>query len=233
MGTCQRALLVRAVRAPQCFRLVGIAVALGFSAHLVCLAASSAIWSWLVWVALTPFLLVLRRVGPRGGLAVGLWWGMCMGVCRLALAGLPVTAVDIAMPGLGFGLFAAAVCLLSRRIGFSPVIVALLWVGTELGLDVLGWHDGLLVASLASGPLLTWIGAVLGTALITFLIVWTNAQVVELLESVVELVRTVRAQQLLVHLVAACTWCRRIYGIPQTLLWMHEGGARAPPRVVC
>lgn len=155
-----------------------LAAALTGSAACVSIAAASPSTPWLAWLALLPLLAMTRRQSLRQAWLGGVWWGLsffaiasspaCGGLLK---ASVPAAALLIVLPG-GFTLAGA---WLNRRLGFSPLLMALGWMGLELALQPLGLRHGLLAATQGDGALMHMVGGLLGYTFVAFLIAYANA----------------------------------------------------------
>lgn len=138
------------------------------------------------WLALVPLFVVIRRCRAGGAmLAGGLWglavwvftWGAGEAVGRDLLSVSLLTTVPAVYACLGAGL--------TRRIGFSPFVLGVGWMGVELAVHPAGLRLGLLAAGTQSDVgLLQWVAHALGYALVAFAVAYVNALVLEVLAPV-------------------------------------------------
>jgi len=170
-------------RRPHGLRSVSLCVALILSAALTAVSLRLSAAHWLAWVSLLPLFQAIRTLRrPMAAMAGGLW-----GVCLFLFAGhgpAPVIEPSVfsfamltTMPTLYAGLGA----LLTRRIGFNPLVLALGWVGVELAFRPLGLPLGLLAGTQSGGPVAHWTGKLLGYVLVAFLVAVANASLLALL----------------------------------------------------
>lgn len=147
------------------------------SAALLSLALRSHGQPWLGWLVLLPLFAAIRTCRVVGALASGALWGLS----------LYVFSVDVPESGVSEGLrslvlltavpaiYACVGSVLTRRIGFSPFVLGVSWMGVELGLESLGLHNGLLAGLQGDGTPVHWVGNALGYVLVAFLVAYVNA----------------------------------------------------------
>ncbi len=163
-----------------------LAASLAVSAFLMSLALAEPRWRWLGWVTLLPLLLSLRFLLPPMAFVAGGFWGICVGFF------LEFESVAIDSPWLGSylaqcfvpALYCALGSYVTRRVGFSPLLLALGWVGVELILDPLTGQRGLLAGTQGDGIVVRTVGHTAGWAMVAFLLAYANASLVEILASV-------------------------------------------------
>ncbi|MCK4385398.1 MAG: hypothetical protein KAW52_03955, partial [candidate division Zixibacteria bacterium] len=104
---------------------------------------------WYVsFFALTPFLFRIIKAAPSESLRLGFLFGLSFFAVSVIDSPMssPHPSVLKLLCGTGlFALFGWAVGWARHRWGFNPSIVALLWVGLEMGLVKLGFVSGLVV----------------------------------------------------------------------------------------
>jgi apolipoprotein N-acyltransferase len=112
----------------------------------------------------------------------------------LAQAGSPVSGSLASLAWMAFvpGVYAAAGAWLTRRVGFSPYLLALGWVGVEFSLQPTGLQFGLLAATQGDGFALRIVGAFAGYVLVAFSVAYFNAALLSALTEVVA--RVVRSR---------------------------------------
>lgn len=156
------------------------------SAFLMALAVASAAHVWLGWVTLIPLLFAVRALSPVGAMLFAGTWGSSLFAFGAFLFPTPIAptlaswALLTGIPGL-YGLLAAKV---TRRVGFSPLLLALGWVGVELTLHPLGLRHGLLAGTQGDGLVLRLIGSYAGYVLVAFVVVYVNAWLLTVLDRV-------------------------------------------------
>lgn len=173
--------------APRNARDIALYLSLVVSALLIPLGHSSPDRAWLGWVALLPLFQSIRVFRPAKAMVVGASWGLCL---FLALLTIPTTgniatfssfALLVTVPAL-YGFLAAHVTL---RIGFSPLLLGLGWIGLEFALLPLGLRNGLLSGTQGNGAIISWVGAFAGTVVVAFIVAYVNAALFATLSRVV------------------------------------------------
>jgi len=94
---------------------------------------------------------------------------------------LPPTALAFASLTALPAVYAGGGAWLTRRIGFSPFVLGVGWMGVELVLAPLGLHNGLLAGTQGDTALMDYIGRALGYVLVAFLVAYVNAALVAVL----------------------------------------------------
>jgi len=151
------------------------------SAYLMGEAIASPGMGWLAWVSLLPLFLVIRVLAPLRALLCGALWGACLG------AFAPDRPIDcssvhsLALLGAVPAAYAYLGALLTRRVGFSPLVLAFGWVGVEFALQPLHLRCGLLAGTQGDGVLVLWVGSLLGYVFVAFLVAYVNALLLALL----------------------------------------------------
>ena len=157
--------------------------ALVVSAFLMALAISSPTGRWLGWFTLLPLFFSIRVLSPvQAGLA-GSVWGLAFAVFSATGpdAQIAFTLRSVIPLTLVPGLYAGLGAFLTRRSGFSPLILGLGWVGVELTLRPLALHHGLLASTQGNGLFIRTLGSVAGYVLVAFLVAYVNASLLEML----------------------------------------------------
>lgn len=110
------------------------------SALLTAAAVGSADSSWFAWFGLLPLFLAIRLLSPAVAGLAGAFWGGCFYLFLAArvVPGLALTPHSFALLALALMLYAYLGGLLTRRVGFSPMLLALGWIAVELMLKPLG-----------------------------------------------------------------------------------------------
>jgi len=156
------------------------------SAALMAVAVASPGHFWLGWITLIPLLFAVRALSPIAAVLFGALWGTSLFAFgayvfpTLMMPTLGTWALLAAVPAL-YALFGVRV---TRRVGFSPLLLALGWVGVELALRPIGLRHGLLAATQGDGLVLRLIGSYVGYALVAFFVVYVNAWLLTLLARV-------------------------------------------------
>ncbi len=154
-----------------------LAIALLLSAFV--LRASAEVQGWAIWgwLALVPIFLVIRTLpAPRAALA-GMWWGFAYAIARVIFTpeGGASSVADLIAPVFIIGGYCFSASHLVRRIGFSPFILALGWIGVEFALGAFGWRAGLLDASVEAGAIGAWLSPLTGTIVAALVMAWASA----------------------------------------------------------
>lgn len=163
-----------------------LAPLLALSAVLMGLALQSASAWWLGWVTLLPLLLAIRVLGFFHAACAGAIWGLgvfgftlLVGTSSFAHTPLALLLL-LTIPAL----YAAAGSFVTRRAGFSPLLLGLGWVGVEFALRPLAIHHGLLAGTQGDGLVIRLIGSVAGYVMVAFLVAYVSAAIVSFLSSV-------------------------------------------------
>ena len=209
------------------WRAVVCCALLAVSAALVGHAASAEGWAWTGWIALAPLLIVLSRVSAAVGFAAGAWWGAIAGLCCAPAAFDPGAML---IPALVIGIYGALVSATTRRIGFSPLVMAILWIGVEVALAPLGFNQGLIAATQSSSAPLAWLNSIFGYAIVAFGIVWINARLALALHRASR--RSPKQPEIRRPVSLVRRWRSLNVVCVRSLRELCEGGARAPPSVV-
>lgn len=161
-------------------------IALILSALLMAAAIEAPEARWLGWFTLIPLFLSIRMLTPLKATAAGALWGLsffffsALGpdapIALTARSALLLTAIPALYARLGVHL--------TRRSGFSPLLLGLGWVGVEFALGSLSLHHGLLAGTLGNGLVIRTLGNLAGYALVAFLVAYVNASLLEMLTTV-------------------------------------------------
>jgi len=120
----------------------------GSSALLLLLATLFPQYWYFSFFALTPFLYIIINATPRESLRLGFLFGLSFFGTWLVNSFFTsplVSALKLLSGTALFALFGWTVGWARERWGFYPSIVAVLWVGLEMGLVKLGFVGGLVV----------------------------------------------------------------------------------------
>jgi apolipoprotein N-acyltransferase len=174
----------------------------GGSALLLLVANLFPNYWYFSFFALTPFLYRIIKASPSESLRLGILFGFSFfAVSKFGSIGfvgaIPRLWRDVPhelplklISGTAlFGLFGWAVCWARQRWGFSPSIVALLWVGLEIGLVKLGFVDGLFGEAKLSHPFFGGLVTLFGFLTVSAIIVLLNSLLVLLIVKTLELTR--------------------------------------------
>jgi apolipoprotein N-acyltransferase len=160
----------------------------GTSALLLLIANLFPDYWYFSFFALTPFLYRIIKATPKESLRLGFLFGLSFfSVSLIDLRiGSPVPSVLILLFGtILFALFGWTVGWARKRWGFNPSIVALLWVGLEIGLMKLGFArslglgmGGLFGKAELSHPSLQALAGLFGFLTVSAIIVLLNSLLV-------------------------------------------------------
>jgi len=155
------------------------------SALLTALAVGSADYSWFAWFGLLPLFFAIRILSPAVTALAGAFWGGCFYFFLVmgAMPNLSQTPHSFILLTIVLMLYAYFGGLLTRWVGFSPMLLALSWIVVELTLKPLGLRQGLLAGSQSTNGFLHWISCLLGYAFVAMLVAGVNAWLVLLLSS--------------------------------------------------
>jgi len=167
-------------------RISVLALALAGSAYLMALAIESPHRVWLGWITLLPLFYGIRVLSPARAMGSGAFWGACLFLASVAFARteLAPSLGSFALLSLIPGAYCYFGAALTRRIGFSPFLLALGWIGAEFALAPLGLRHGLLAGTQGDGLAIRLIGSVAGYALVAFLVAYVNASLLSVLTGV-------------------------------------------------
>lgn len=167
-------------------RKTALILAVIVGAWLTALAMSSDAHAWLGWFALVPIFFMIRLWRPIHALLGGAIWGASLfAFSNGSLQEAPVSALArFLLLTVTPAIYTGSAAWLSRRIGFSPFVLGVGWMGVELALGQAGLRTGLLSLATGGGGVLHWLGEVLGWILVCFLFALLNAWVVVALHGV-------------------------------------------------
>ena len=157
------------------------------SACLMAVAVGSERHAWLGWLSLSPLLLLIKYATPLRALAGASLWGSALWLF-LALFGDGVigpSVLSLVLLAAVPGLYACFGSLLTRsRMGFSPLLLGMAWVGVEYALSPLSLRFGLLPGTFAEGSFPHIVAGMLGYGFIAFVIAYANGLLLSLLAEV-------------------------------------------------
>jgi len=171
-------------------RQIGSALALPGALILSALGMASAISSpehwWLGWITLLPMFHAIRVLTPsRAALCGGVWGASVFSFCLGAFdTTVSLTAQSFVVMSAVPALYAFLGARLTARVGFSPYLLALGWMGVEFALAPVGLRHGLVASTQDGGLLLGAFGSFTGYVLIAFLVAYVNATLLSALHSV-------------------------------------------------
>ena len=164
--------------------LMGLSLAV--SATFMALAIEAPQHFWLGWISLLPLLQAARALSPLGAFGAGSFWGASLFAASAAMGSnnIEFGVSSLAILTLGSALYACFGALLTRRVGFSPYLMALGWVGVEFCLRPVGLEHGLLAGTQGDGMLIRVAGSFAGYFIIAFLVAYINASLLSVLHKV-------------------------------------------------
>jgi len=162
------------------------AMALAASAYLMALAIESPQRVWLGWVTLLPLFYGIRVLSPARAMISGVFWGACLFVASVAFARTEIAPSfgSFSLLSLIPGVYCYFGAALTRRIGFSPYLLALGWIAVEFAIRPLGLNHGLLAGTQGDGFVVRVVGNFAGYVLVAFLVALVNATLVFILSGV-------------------------------------------------
>lgn len=175
-------------------KIVGLGAALVVSAYSMSVAIQSPHGWWLGWITLVPLLLAIRVLPPLQASVAGSLWGVCFYVLSQITGEPPFahTFGSFALLSTVPGLYAGAGSFVTRRAGFSPLLLGLGWVGVEFALHPLGLYHGLLAGTQGNGLVVHAVGSLTGYVLVAFLVAYVSAALLSALSDAYVRVTTSR-----------------------------------------
>ncbi|MGB2804193.1 MAG: hypothetical protein WBD64_04770 [Candidatus Zixiibacteriota bacterium] len=165
----------------------------GSSAFLLSVANLFPHWWYFSFFALTPFLFRIIRATPGESFRLGLLFGLSFfGASATGWLGIsPFVAVVRLLCGTAlFALFGWTVGRARQRWGFNPSLIAVLWVGLEMGLTKLGFASGLVGETGLAHPFLHGLAGLLGLLATSAVIVLLNSLLVLAIVNTIQAART-------------------------------------------
>jgi apolipoprotein N-acyltransferase len=214
----------------------------GTSALLLLIANLFPDYWYFSFFALTPFLYRIIKATPKESLRLGFLFGLSFfAVSEFGSIGF-VGAIHespllkLISGTLLFALFGWAVGWARKHLGFYPSIVALLWVGLEIGLVKLGFINGLFgeaklsppQAGFSTHPFFHAIVGLFGFLTVSAIIVLLNSLLVLLIVKTLELTRprgkTIQEEKRIWDLSSTPgLFTQKVYLVPE---------GRAPPYII-
>jgi hypothetical protein len=136
--------------------------------------------TYTVWIALLPLLLAIRLFSTSEAVLSGLVWGLSVLVFSRGVPGTGFEARQLehtaAILVLAPAVFTYFGCLLTRRIGFNPTALALIWIVLDLGLASTGIHGGISASTMPwHDAVARAVAGVLGYSSIGFFLIFLGA----------------------------------------------------------
>lgn len=164
----------------------------GSSALLLLLANLFSVYWYFSFFALVPFLYRIIKATPAASLRLGILFGISFFTVSVTDS-LPISPIPSLLKiFFGSGLFAVfgwTVGWARKHWGFYPPIVAILWIGLELGVMNLGLTGGLFERIETSYPLLQSLITLLGFLTVSVIIVLLNSLLVLAILKTLELTK--------------------------------------------
>lgn len=131
---------------------------------------------YLAFVGLIPLFASIRFLAPIAAMGAGAFWGVCVFAFLAVFGEIPVSQAFIHFGALAAiaALYAYLGARLTLRVGFSPYLLGLGWMGVELALASLGTGDGLLAPALGDGPIAHAVHQFVGGAVVAFFVAYVN-----------------------------------------------------------
>lgn len=199
------------------------------SAALMASATGSKGNAWFAWVGLIPLFTSICLFEPRQAALCGSLWGLSFFLFWLNAA--PNRHVELfpalLLLGVVPAVYAYGCARLTRRIGFTPLLLALGWIGVEVALRPLGFRNGVLAGASGDGWLIDLISRALGYGLVAFVVAYANAS---LLCVLIRLRFDAGEPALLLGLDAPNGGVSHLLSTEQPSTGIRIGQPRAPPR---
>jgi apolipoprotein N-acyltransferase len=204
----------------------------GTSALLLLIANLFPDYWYFSFFALTQFLYRIIKASASESLRLGLLFGLSFFTVSVINSPIvsPLRPLLTLLCGTGlFGLFGWTVGWARKHWGFNPSIVALLWVGLEIGLVKLGFINGLFGKAEFSHPFFSGLVTLFGFLTVSAIIVLFNSLLVLLFVKTLEVTRprgkVVQEEEKIWSLLfTPGLFCQKVYLVPE---------GRAPPLEPC
>jgi len=150
----------------------------------------------IAWLGLVPLFWLLRTMKPAGALIAGAFWGLCLAfVWHSYVQTVPFepdlsTLAIIAAPAA----YAALAAGYTRRFGFSPLALAVGWIGLELSLTACLPRGGILMTGFEGNPILRYIANLLGCGFVALVMSYVSALLTKIGEALYILISAKRSR---------------------------------------
>jgi len=199
------------------------------SALLMAIAIGSQSHAWLGWLSLLPLMLAIRYLSPLRAMACGSVWGgsLCVFAIFVIPTNVPATIGSFALLSTVPAIYALLGAALTRsRVGFSPLLLGMAWIGVEYALTPLSLRFGLLAGAFAKAGYAHVVAGLLGYGFVAFVVMFANGLLLSLL-----IEARVRIPGPLYVQVASDpeAWILSIVLLPCSLSGRETAQPRAPP----
>jgi hypothetical protein len=150
----------------------------GASALLLSIAHLRPQFWFISFFALLPFLWRLRRLNAGRAVTLGITLAVffVLGNCADDLIGAPKTfLVKLLSFGVAFGFFAYIVRRATRKLGFDPLFVALVWLPIEFVLIRFAGLESIFTIADSGSPFIVRFCALFGVLLGSLVVLWSNS----------------------------------------------------------
>ena len=150
------------------------------------LASASSERLWLSYLTLVPVFLAIHSCRPLGAAASGGLWGLSLQLCSAGSTSGRVepSSLSSVLIVVVISTYSYVGARLTRRIGFSPLVLGVSWMGVELAFEPLGLRNALLSGTYDNTSLLHWVGGAFGYVLVGFIVAFVNASVLLMLSRI-------------------------------------------------
>ena len=145
-----------------------LVVSLVASAYLMAVAVSVGHHPWIGWLGLFPLFVAVRVERPVFAMLAGGLWGTALWLSLAGLGGEGAGGLALALLALTPAVYGFAGSWLTRRVGFSPFVLGVGWIGVELALQPLGFRYGILASTQGDCWFLQVVGDLFGYLLVSF-----------------------------------------------------------------
>ncbi|MCH8147212.1 MAG: hypothetical protein IH987_04355 [Planctomycetes bacterium] len=212
----------------QLAKTLCLALGLVISAGLSVASWQTAAGPLLAWVVLIPLLLATRILTPSRAFIAGSFWGICLFLFSALSNGAlfePTLGALVLLSTIPAA-YAWLGSRLTRRSGFSPLMLGLGWVVVELALQPLSLQNGLLGGMLGHALVVRTLGYLAGSLVVAFLVVYVSASVIEMATAAVAVPGGSRRAP---RVGGAVSKCSPIELAAFSFQFLQPARARAPP----
>ena len=212
----------------HCFLTMLLCLTLALSALLMNVALRSATYAWLAWINLVPLFLAVRFLRPAAATLCGIMWGSCFYIFSVVIldCGILPSFLSLVLLAVVPGIYAGLGSLLTRAIGFNPIVLAFGWVMVAVALKSFGLNQGLFADTPGEETHLHLLSHLLGYLAVTFLLAWSNASLLVILSNVFVIIPR-RKSSVVTTNVQSSVLLKKSICLKH--MESHPGFARAPP----